>query len=160
MALHRLSQISNLQIGDQTVKIISKLALPITLLAGLYLLLSGNLFSVNPFLVVQLLAIAVMPWARRSFQPGQFNIHAEPKEGQLISSGPYKFIRHPMYASALVIIWGGILGHFSLVNLIVGLIVTVTISIRIMVEEQFLLNTYPEYADFSRKTKLIVPFIL
>ena len=51
------------------MKTISKLALPVTLAAGLYLLISGNLVSINLFLIVQLLAIAVMPWARRSFQP-------------------------------------------------------------------------------------------
>ncbi len=142
------------------MKTISKLALPIAILAGLFLLVSGNLFSFNLFLLVQVLAVAVMPWARRSFQPGQFNIHAEPKEGQLISSGPYKYIRHPMYASALVIIWSGILGHFSLLNCIVGVIVTIVISIRMMVEEKYLRESYPEYVDFSRKTKLITPFIL
>ena len=142
------------------MKIISKFALPISILAGLYLLLTGNLFSINLFLVAQVLAIAMMPWARRSFQPGQFNIHAEPKEGQMISSGPYQFIRHPMYASALVIIWSGILGHFSYLNLVIGVIVTVVISIRIMIEEQYLRAHYPEYLDFSRKTKLIIPFII
>ncbi len=141
------------------MKTISKFALPIAILVGLFLLISGNLFSVNPFFLVQVLAIAMMPWARRSFQPGQFNIHAEPNEGKLISSGPYKFIRHPMYASTLVIIWSGILGHFSQINLIVGVIVTIVISIRMMVEEQYLIEIYPEYADYSQKTKMIVPFI-
>jgi len=65
-----------------------------------------------------------------------------------------------MYASALAIIWSGILGHFSPLNLIVGVIVTVVISIRIMVEEQYLRENYSEYVDFSQKTKLVVPFIL
>jgi protein-S-isoprenylcysteine O-methyltransferase Ste14 len=142
------------------MKIISKFALPISILAGLYLLITGNLLSINLFLVAQVLAIAMMPWARRSFQPGQFNIHAEPKEGQMISSGPYQFIRHPMYASALIIIWSGILGHFSYLNLVIGIIVTVVISIRIMIEEQYLRTHYPAYLDFSRKTKMIIPFII
>ena len=142
------------------MKIISKFALPISILAGLYLLITGNLFSINLFLVVQVLAIALMPWARRSFQPGQFNIQAEPKEGQMISSGPYQFIRHPMYASALIIIWSGVLGHFSYLNFVIGVIVTVVISIRIMIEEQYLRAHYPGYLDFSRKTKMIIPFII
>ena len=142
------------------MKIISKFALPISILAGLYLLITGNLFSINLFLVVQVLAIALMPWARRSFQPGQFNIHAEPKEGQMISSGPYQFIRHPMYASALIIIWSGVLGHFTYLNFVIGVIVTVVISIRIMIEEQYLRAHYPGYLDFSRKTKMIIPFII
>jgi protein-S-isoprenylcysteine O-methyltransferase Ste14 len=140
--------------------LISKFALPVTLLAGLYLLISGNLFSINPFLVVQGLAVIMMAWARRSFQPGQFNIHAEPKEGHLISSGPYKFIRHPMYASALMIIWSGILGHFSPENFAIGFIVTVVVSIRIITEEKYLSTYFPAYLNYSRKTKLIIPFFL
>jgi protein-S-isoprenylcysteine O-methyltransferase Ste14 len=142
------------------LKSISKTALPVTLLAGLYLLISGNLFSINIFLVVQLLAAAMMPWARRSFQPGQFNIHAEPKEGPMISTGPYKFIRHPMYASALVIIWSGVLGHLSPINFVIGVIVTVVISLRIITEEQYLCAHHPAYLDYSRKTKLIIPYII
>ena len=142
------------------MKIISTFALPVSILAGLYLLITGNLFSFNLFLVAQVLAIAMMPWARRSFLTGQFNIHAEPKEGQMISSGPYQFIRHPMYASALVIIWSGVLGHMSYLNLVCGVIVTVVISIRILIEEQYLRAHFPAYLDFSRKTKMIIPFII
>jgi len=64
-----------------------------------------------------------------------------------------------MYASALAFIWSGIFGHYSLLNLLVGVIVTVVVAIRIMVEEKYLRESYPEYADFSRKTKLVVPFL-
>lgn len=141
-------------------KLISKFALPVVVVAVLYLLISGNLFSINLLLIVQVLAFTAMPWARRSFQPGQFSIHAEPKQGQMLVSGPYQFIRHPMYASALTIIWAGILGHFSPLNLVVGVIATVVVSIRIMLEEQYLRTHYPEYMHHSRKTKRIIPFII
>lgn len=142
------------------MKYISKFTLVVLILASLYLLISGNLFSFNIFLIVQVLAITLMPWARCSFHQGQFNIHAEPKGGQMITSGPYKFIRHPMYTSALLMIWSGILGHFSTLNLIIGVVVTGVVFIRILVEEQYLRAHYPEYVEFSKKTKLIIPFIL
>jgi protein-S-isoprenylcysteine O-methyltransferase Ste14 len=142
------------------MKLISKFALPIVIIAGLYLLFSGNLFSLNLFLVAQVLAFTVMPWARRSFQPDQFSIHAEPKEGRMLVSGPYQYIRHPMYASTLTIIWAGILGHFSSLNLVIGIIVTVVVSARIMIEEQYLRTHYPDYMDYSRKTKRIIPFVI
>lgn len=145
---------------EKKVKTISKLALPMTLLAGLYLLISGNLFSLNLFLGLQVLAIAVLPWARRSFQPGQFNIHETPKDGVLISSGPFKYIRHPMYASALAIIWSGIAGHFSYLNLAIGIFITVVVFIRISIEEQYLHASYQGYGDYSQKTRLIIPYIL
>ena len=78
----------------------------------------------------------------------------------MISSGPYQFIRHPMYASALVIIWSGVLGHFSYLNLVIGVMVTVVVSIRIRIEEQYLRAHYPEYLDFSRKTKMLIPYVI
>lgn len=142
------------------MKTISKFSPVIGIIGVLYLLISGSLFSLNLLLVVQVLAFAIMPWARRSFQPGQFNVFAEPKEGQLLSSGPYRFIRHPMYASALFIVWVGVLGHFSVPNFIVGSIITAVIFIRILDEEQFLRQRYPNYLEYAHKTKRLIPFIV
>jgi protein-S-isoprenylcysteine O-methyltransferase Ste14 len=142
------------------MKLISKFALLIVILAVLYLLISGNLFSSSPFVIAgQLLAVALGIWARRSFQAGQFSIHAEPVEGTLLTTGPYQFIRHPMYAFALLLIWASILGHLSIINIVIGLIVTGVSVIRMLTEEQFLQARYPDYAEYSRKTKRVIPFI-
>jgi protein-S-isoprenylcysteine O-methyltransferase Ste14 len=65
-----------------------------------------------------------------------------------------------MYAFALLLIWSGILGHLSTVNVVIGLIVTVVASIRMVTEEQFLQERYPDYAEYARKTKRIIPFII
>lgn len=63
------------------MKIISKIAWPVLGIAILYLIFSGNFFSLSPFVIAgQLLAVALSAWARRSFQGGQFSIHAEPAE--------------------------------------------------------------------------------
>lgn len=143
------------------MKLISRFALPITILAILYLLISGNLFTNSPFVIAgQLLAIALSIWARRSFQAGQFSIHPEPAGGTLLSSGPYQVIRHPMYAAALLLIWSSILGHLSIINIMIGLIVTGTVATRITTEEQFLQARYPDYVEYSRKTKRIIPFVI
>jgi hypothetical protein len=51
------------------LKLISKIALLITILAILYLVISGNLFTASPFVIAgQLLAVALSIWARQSFQ--------------------------------------------------------------------------------------------
>jgi protein-S-isoprenylcysteine O-methyltransferase Ste14 len=143
------------------MKLISKFALLITILAILYFLISGNLFSPSPFVIAgQLLAVALSIWARRSFQAGQFSINAEPAEGTLLLTGPYQVIRHPMYTSAMLLVWSSILGHLSIINVVIGLIVTGVIAVRIVTEEQFLQARYPDYAEYSRKTKRIIPFII
>ena len=143
------------------MKLISKFALLVLLVAILYLLISGNLLSWSPFVIAgQLLAIALSIWARKSFQGRQFSIHAEPVKGSLLSIGPYRFIRHPMYAAALLFVWASILGHLSLIPAVFGLIVTGVIAVRMVTEEQFLRVRYPDYAEYARKTKRIIPAVI
>jgi protein-S-isoprenylcysteine O-methyltransferase Ste14 len=43
---------------------------------------------------------------------------------------------------------------------LIGLIVTGVIAVRIVTEEQFLRARYPDYAEYSHKTKRIIPFII
>ena len=143
------------------MKLISKFALLIVIVTILYLLISGNLLSLSPVVIaVQLLAVALSIWARRSFQMNQFSIHAEPKEGQLLLRGPYQFIRHPMYAAALLLIWSGIWAHISPGNLVVGVIITSVVAVRIVVEEQYLHTRYPDYVAYSHRTKRVIPLII
>jgi len=143
------------------MKLISKFALLIVIVTILYLLISGNLLSLSPRVIaVQLLAVALSIWARRSFQTNQFSIHAEPKEGQLLLRGPYQFIRHPMYAAILLLIWSGILGHVSLVNLVIGIVISGVVANRIVIEEQVLRTCYSDYAEYVHRTKRIIPLII
>lgn len=142
-------------------KTVANLALPLLIVALVYLLLSGNLLSSSPFVIAaQVCAIGVAVWARRSFHAGQFSVTAEPKDGPLLSTGPYRWIRHPMYASALLLLWATILGHFSLLSGLTGLIVTGAIALRIVAEEQFLRTSFPDYVEYAHKTKRLVPFLL
>ncbi len=143
------------------MKVISRFAPLIVVVALVYLLLSDNLLSLSPFVIaVQLGAIALSIWARSVFQPDQFSIHAEAKKGQLLAKGPYKYIRHPMYTSALLLIWSGILSHLSPINIAIGVIVTGVVAVRIIVEEQSLSACYPEYAGYALSTKRIIPMLI
>lgn len=143
------------------MKLISKFALLLVIIVILYLLISGNLISSSPVIIgIQLLAIILSIWARRSFKKGQFSINAEPGDGPLLLTGPYKFIRHPMYTFALIIVWSSVMGHASLYTIIISLVITVIIAIRIVMEEKALSEQYSEYAEYTNKTKRIIPFII
>jgi protein-S-isoprenylcysteine O-methyltransferase Ste14 len=143
------------------IKVISKFAFLILIVVIVYLWISGNLVSSSPFAITgQLIAIVITIWARQSFRNGQFSINAQPVKRPLLLIGPYQYIRHPMYASALLFVWSSIWGHVSLINVIIGLIFTGVMVIRIIVEEQFLRERYPNYSEYSFKTKRIIPFII
>ena len=143
------------------MKYISKFALLILIIGILILLLSGNLLSKSQFIIAgQLIAITIGIWARRSFQTGQFNINAEPREGKLLITGPYRYIRHPMYAAALLLIWSSIIGHLHPLSIVVGLIITFVIAVRIKNEDIVLRGHFIKYAEYARTTKRIIPFVI
>ncbi len=143
------------------IKVLSQIALPVLGITVLYLLFSGNLFSSFPLVIAgQLLAIALSLWARRSFQDGEFSIHAEPIGQTMLRTGPYQVIRHPMYAAALLLVWSSIFGHFSPVTASIGVVVTLIIAVRIVTEDQFLRQHFPQYAQYALSTKRVIPFVI
>jgi protein-S-isoprenylcysteine O-methyltransferase Ste14 len=118
------------------------------------------MLSESPFIIVgQLLSVGFSIWARRSFQKEQFSIHAEPSNGSPLTTGPYKFVRHPMYTSALFLIWISIIGHLSILTVTIGVVVSTVISLRIITEEQLLRERFLDYNLYASKTKTIIPFL-
>jgi len=143
--------------------LISRLAGLVMVAAVVVLIATGNLFSPSWLVIaLQVAAVALALWARLAFAPGQFAASPSPRgEGAgVIRRGPYRLIRHPMYAAALVLIWATVLSHPSLLCLLVGAAVTIVVMPRILDEERRLRGRYPEYADYARSTKALVPFVL
>jgi protein-S-isoprenylcysteine O-methyltransferase Ste14 len=138
-------------------------ALPLLFVAGAIVVLAvtRSLFASAPVvIVVQALAVGLSVWARRSFPKGDFRVTAVPSGASIIRRGPYRFVRHPMYSAALLFIWAAILSHLSVVNVGIGLAVTLIVAMRVVAEERLLRARYPEYAEYARSTGALVPFVL
>ena len=110
-------------------------------------------------LSVQMLAVLLMIWARVTFGRRSFHLTADATEGGLITSGPYRFIRHPIYASIIYFLWAGIISNFTLTDTAVGIFATIALMIRIYAEETLIIERYPEYPEYAGRTKRIIPFI-
>src|SRR2546428_10773714 len=67
-------------------------------------------------LVVQALAAVLMLWARLTFGWRSFHGGANPTEGGLVTTGPYRWLRHPIYASFLLFLTASLISHWSAVN--------------------------------------------
>ncbi len=143
------------------MKLLSKLSFPVLLLALVFLAVRGSLFSLSPIVIaLQLLALALTVWARRAFADRQFRVTPDPGPGAVLRRGPYRLMRHPMYAGALLFLWTGIVAHWSVVPVVVGLVVTALVAIRVADEERLLRQRFPDYAEYARSTKRIIPFVL
>ncbi len=98
-----------------------------------------------------------MLWARVTFGMRSFHADARPTAGGLVTTGPYRYIRHPIYAAVGVFVWPGILAHISPLAIVLGVVATISILIRIRCEEKLVTELYPEYQEYAVRTKRLLP---
>ena len=143
-----LNNISRVGLGLATVGVV--------ILAFRESLLAAGLTAI----AVQVASTLLMLWARLSFGRRSFHAIAGTTEGELMMKGPYKYLRHPIYAAALYFLGAGVLSHPDIINGLAGALVIAGLAVRIMAEEHLLAERYTEYAEYSTHTKRIIPFIL
>jgi protein-S-isoprenylcysteine O-methyltransferase Ste14 len=83
-----------------------------------------------------------------------------PQARVLVTSGPYRLVRHPLYVCEAMVVVGLSLTYSQPWGSLVALVVCLTQLPRIYFEEHVLSATFPEYAEYSDKTRAIVPFVI
>jgi protein-S-isoprenylcysteine O-methyltransferase Ste14 len=127
-------------------------------LAGQYY--SGALFGIHPInIAVQVAAFALMVAARITFGRRSFHASANPTAGDLVMTGPYAYFRHPIYAAIVYFIWAGALDHFSWRVLAWAELITAGAFTRMHIEEYLLVRQYPEYRQYKKRVKKLIPFV-
>ena len=76
----------------------------------------------------------------------------------LVTSGPFRVVRHPLYASLVWMFTGGALVYRSPLALLMnGLVFTPFMIYRARQEERLMAQTFPEYEAYRRRTGLFFP---
>lgn len=104
--------------------------------------------------------IALAVWARLHLGRNWGMPMTQRAEPELVTSGPYRFVRHPIYTGLLTAMLGT-----ALVNNLLGLIVVAVLVGYFyycgIVEERNLAATFPTaYPDYKSRTKMLIPFLL
>jgi protein-S-isoprenylcysteine O-methyltransferase Ste14 len=110
--------------------------------------------------VVFVCGLALAIWARVNLGRNWGMPMSQKAEPELVTSGPYRFVRHPIYSGIL----SGVLGTALASNLI-GLIVVAILGgyfyYSASVEEKNLTATFPTaYPAYRAGTKMLIPFVL
>ncbi len=131
----------------------------ITLLSYLLISQPKNPLNLNDLLWV-IPAILLGLWAVKTMKLGQFNIVPDPKQNStLITSGPYQYIRHPMYLSILLFFLPLIIHQPSIALLVTYSVLTLTLLIKLHYEEHLLIQTLNSYSHYQTHTKKLIPFL-
>jgi protein-S-isoprenylcysteine O-methyltransferase Ste14 len=79
---------------------------------------------------------------------------------KLVTVGAYKFIRHPLYSSLLLLEWGAFFKSPSLVGGGLAVAVSVFLVLTAKVEERENLERFgEEYAEYMRRSRMFIPFV-
>jgi protein-S-isoprenylcysteine O-methyltransferase Ste14 len=133
--------------------------LQFALLGGLgWLALGGRVGAAGWLLLV--LSAGLGGWTLLHNRLGNFNVHPEPKaDGVLVTSGPYRWMRHPMYSTVLLAAAALATVPANWLAGLLWLALLVTLLLKAKLEERWLLEKFPEYAQYSRRCKRFFPGI-
>ena len=78
----------------------------------------------------------------------------------LVKRGAYKYIRHPLYGSLLLLAWGAFFKHPSFPGGVIALAASTFLVATAKVEEAENLRRFGAgYAEYLQATKMFIPFI-
>ena len=91
---------------------------------------------------------------------GNFNIRPDIKDNcELVMSGIYRFVRHPMYLSVLLAMFGVAIMYFTYYEFALFIFLVITLVVKLLYEEHLWKCHDKEYGEYMKKTKRLIPFL-
>ena len=107
------------------------------------------------------LGLFVTIWARRTLA-GNWSSDVTFKQGhELVKTGPYQFVRHPIYTGLLVMCLGTALDVGKLRHWLALPLMALAFWIKLKQEERLMLQHFPDqYSAYQKQVKALVPFLI
>lgn len=125
-------------------------------------IIAGEWFAKNTvLLVIELAAITLGMWAiMHMLKYSKFRASPDPaKEARLLATGPYTYIRNPMYAAVILGFTALLVDSFSWLRLTIYVLEIVVLLKKIDFEETALAEKFPAYAAYKTRTRRLIPFV-
>jgi protein-S-isoprenylcysteine O-methyltransferase Ste14 len=126
---------------------------------------SGSLVVHSPVLgaigaAMLLSGLVLAIWARVHLGRNWGMPMTQKEEPELVTSGPYRLVRHPIYSGLILGLIGTALAT-NLIGLIIAVVVGAYFYYAASVEEKNLIATFPTaYPAYRLSTKMLIPFVL
>ena len=89
-----------------------------------------------------------------------FTVLPHPRaEGKLVETGPYRYIRNPVYAGLILASLGWAVTRLSFLAVLAVVLLAVVLDLKRRREEQWLVERFPGYGAYRERTKAFVPFV-
>jgi protein-S-isoprenylcysteine O-methyltransferase Ste14 len=82
-----------------------------------------------------------------------------PEARRLATGGPYRIVRHPLYLFEIMAAFGALGAAPGLISALSMVVFVSMQMVRAGYEERLLAGAFPEYADYARRTRRLIPFV-
>lgn len=131
------------------------------ILIGLLLFLNNSIFSSIYSLIISIIGAVFGLYTLYFNRISNFNIRPDiKKDAHLITKGAYKYVRHPMYLSVVVIMLGVITVNPNILSFIVYFILIYVLYLKAIKEESLWSKNDKDYKNYKSNTKMFIPFIV
>ena len=114
-------------------------------------------FSSSLFLVF---GSSLAVWSILEMNKSKLKIFPEPSpKSILIKTGPYQWIRHPMYSAVILIALGLLLLNPSIFASILLSVLIIDLHFKLGWEETMLSEKFKDYHTYQKQSKRLIPFI-
>jgi protein-S-isoprenylcysteine O-methyltransferase Ste14 len=87
-------------------------------------------------------------------------LYAFEKTSELIQTGIFKYIRHPMYSSLLFLTWGVCLKNPEQFLIFISILSTILLYVTAKIEEREDIKYFGDkYKEYIKKSKMFVPYV-
>ncbi len=99
-------------------------------------------------------------WARTTLGRNWSGYVTYKKDHELVTNGPYRWVRHPIYSSLLLMLIGTFIYDPTLVVIIIFPVYFGIFFWRIRKEEEIMINLFGnKYRNYMKRTKRLIPFV-
>lgn len=110
-------------------------------------------------LIVCLAGMALLVWARQSLGKNWSQTVSAKQDHELITSGPYRLVRNPMYTGGILACIGSAIVAGGAFVFLLALLMPLFVW-RVSAEDRLMARQFPdEYPDYRRRTKGLIPFV-
>ena len=129
-------------------------------LIGIMAVSSQGILSSWPGLSILAVGVLFGLWTINYNKLGNFNIRPELKDGcALVTTGPYRLVRHPMYTSVLLMTLGMVVSTPNYLEISSFVLLMMVLALKAVREERLWCVENAAYRDYMKETKRFIPFL-
>jgi len=110
--------------------------------------------------IIEIIGAMLGVWAIVAMKRSKINIAPQPlANAHLVTQGPYRLIRHPMYMAIILTLTPLIITHYDSTRAIILGVLYVNLVFKLLFEEGLLKEYFDGYEDYMKKTWRLFPWL-